>query len=294
MKIIHHNDLDGQCGAAVIYWHHKGQLMPFHEQYVEPICIETSYGNILPWDSIEKGEKVYIVDYSLKPPAMEKLMSITEDITWIDHHKTAAEYVYSKQVKGLVDASNNYAGCELAWQYLHDVDPQPFAVSFVGDIDKWAWKLSDSEHFYEGARLFKLYDPTNPTWEVLLMDDDHALDMTQEVIKAGETCLEYRKIILEQYFKDYGFECEFEGLNCLAVGMRSFGSKAFGDLYDNGEYDAYITFEYDGAKWIYTLNSQTVDVSEIAKRYGGGGHKSSSGFTHGAMLLTRKGLIYYM
>ena len=39
-----------------------------------------------------------------------------------------------------------------------------------------------------------------------------------------------------------------------------------------------MPFSFDGDKWTVSLYSTSVDVSEIAKKYGGGGHKGASGF----------------
>jgi nanoRNase/pAp phosphatase (c-di-AMP/oligoRNAs hydrolase) len=39
-----------------------------------------------------------------------------------------------------------------------------------------------------------------------------------------------------------------------------------------------MPFVFDGEQYTVSLYSKTVDVSEIAKKYGGGGHKGAAGF----------------
>jgi nanoRNase/pAp phosphatase (c-di-AMP/oligoRNAs hydrolase) len=39
-----------------------------------------------------------------------------------------------------------------------------------------------------------------------------------------------------------------------------------------------MPFSFDGDEWIISLYSRNIDVSEIAKKYGGGGHKGAAGF----------------
>ena len=39
-----------------------------------------------------------------------------------------------------------------------------------------------------------------------------------------------------------------------------------------------MPFVFDGTQFTISLYSEVVDVSEIAKKYGGGGHKGASGF----------------
>ena len=50
---------------------------------------------------------------------------------------------------------------------------------------------------------------------------------------------------------------------------------------DDGSYDILMPFSYNGksGNWSYSMYSKTTDVSVIAKKYGGGGHKGASGFT---------------
>ena len=45
------------------------------------------------------------------------------------------------------------------------------------------------------------------------------------------------------------------------------------------EYDMFIGFSYNGKSWNYSLRSTKVDCSQIAMKYGGGGHKGASGFS---------------
>ena len=53
-----------------------------------------------------------------------------------------------------------------------------------------------------------------------------------------------------------------------------------GNQLSDGEKYAAVYF-YDGEKYIFSLRSREggEDVSDIAKRFGGGGHKRASGFS---------------
>jgi nanoRNase/pAp phosphatase (c-di-AMP/oligoRNAs hydrolase) len=44
-------------------------------------------------------------------------------------------------------------------------------------------------------------------------------------------------------------------------------------------YPVCIAYVHDGEKFTVSLYSTTVDVSKIAKKFGGGGHKGAAGFT---------------
>ena len=68
-----------------------------------------------------------------------------------------------------------------------------------------------------------------------------------------------------------------EGYKAFALNLGLCNSEYFKSV-DNGTYDLLIPFSFDGDEWIISLYSRNIDVSEIAKKYGGGGHKGAAGF----------------
>ena len=74
-----------------------------------------------------------------------------------------------------------------------------------------------------------------------------------------------------------GFETIFEGYKAFALNLGLCNSEYFKSV-DNGTYDLLMPFSFDGDEWIISLYSRNIDVSEIAKKYGGGGHKGAAGF----------------
>lgn len=258
MKCYYHNDLDGRCAGAIVL-----------RRYPACEMIEVSYKDEIDIDAIKLKETIYIVDFSFKPEIMGRVLKRTKDIVWIDHHKTAFEYIYSEEIKGL--RNNEFSGCELAWQYFDD-SKMPYFVRLIGDYDKWAWKLGeDTANFKEGVRLYK-HQPHNEIWKQLFNDET----MTSILIKNGKMCLQYRDEICADYIRHYGFETEFEGHKAFACGFYQFGSDKYGDKIN--QYPLLLSFEFDGEKYTVGLYSTKIDVSEIAKKYNGGGHRGAAGF----------------
>ena len=82
MKCFYHTDMDGKCAGAIVFkaQHGEGEYLPIN------------YKDDFPFDKIQRDEEVIIVDFSLQNDGdWEKLLEITQDIIWIDHHKTAIE-----------------------------------------------------------------------------------------------------------------------------------------------------------------------------------------------------------
>jgi len=266
MKCYYHNDLDGRCAGAIV------KRFAILSQQEEEKYIEMEYSDEVNLDNIKPDETIYIVDFSFKPEIMEKILEKTKNIIWIDHHKTILQYEYSQKLKGLRDI--NYSGCELTWMYLNPHLPFPEAVKFIGDRDKWAWQYGRDTAFFCMGLMIEYTQPEGLIWDRLL--HQHSQLVVNEIINQGKICMRFRDNLCEDYANKYGFETEFEGYKCFALGIYMFGSEAFGNRFYH--YDICISYEFLGDKWIVSLYSERVDVSKIAKKYGGGGHTRAAGF----------------
>ena len=93
----------------------------------------------------------------------------------------------------------------------------------------------------------------------------------------------YRDNYCANLRKAFGFECRLlspfgKYEKCYALNAYQFGSQQFGELMKT--YDILVAFIYDGEKTTVSLYTEKpdVDVSAIAKEFGGGGHKGAAGF----------------
>jgi len=266
MKIFFHNDLDGHCAGAIV-WN-------FHSQDGE--FIEVDYKDKIDVDAIQPNEEIIILDFSFKPDVMAKVLEKTKRVIWIDHHKTAKEYPYLGLVGGLRDFEDkSMSGCELTWNYFCDENDVPEAVLLIGDYDKWALKFQpDCFEFYEGMKLEK-NDPKALVWGILF--GPNADPWVDEIKEHGEVAIKYRDNYCAEIIKSNGYEIEIDGYKGFALNLYGFGSKTFGDLFHT--YDFCLAYIHDGEKFTVSLYSGKIDVSVIAKKYGGGGHVGASGFT---------------
>lgn len=283
MKCFYHNDSDGKCAA---FW--VASNVRIHDKYNDmPVFQEIDYRTKFPMETIRKDEQVYIVDYSISPDEMRELLNITKDVTWIDHHKTAIEKYkeFEHEIRGI--RYDGVSACMLTYCYIHHMtargegEIKPFDISMTEDapmftklIDDWdVWKFNygDDTRYFQIA--FNTYDfsPCADTWDMFFDNDGE-----QTLIEQGKIMIQYRDNWAKNYMK-LGFETEFEGHKCFAVNLGCCNSEYFKSLPE-GKYEILIPFVFDGNVYTVSLYSTTVDVSEIAKKYGGGGHKGASGF----------------
>jgi len=274
---FHRNDLDGICSGAIVKY-----------KYPECEMIGVDYGDDLVVNSnklietLISKETIFIVDFSFDRDMMDYLDGFC-DLIWIDHHKTAIEKCEGLEIEGLREVG--VAGCELTWSYFYPVEEIPIAIRLLGRYDVWDnnnphydWN-NEIMPFQYGMRLKNL--DTNPwnTWD-LLFNSAHPVGFISDIIDHGQICLRYQKQQNEKVLRSNYFEIDFEGHKALCLNSTGFNSQVFEAIWDEEKYDIMLCFAFLGTKWKVSLYStkDSVDVSEIAKEHGGGGHKGAAGF----------------
>lgn len=266
---FHRSDFDGKCSGALIK-----QACP------ECSMIPITYGEAFPWESLtDPDEIVFMVDFSLQPfDDMERLNKMVK-LVWIDHHKTALDEAYNRGFLASAGQliSTEYAGCELTWKYLYDKASIPTFVYYLGRYDVWKHEnVPGALEFQYGLRGRGPCWPDDPIWKDLY--DDKTV---HDIVCEGTLLLKHERTQNAIYMKACGFESSLDGYKCIAVNKGSASSMMFDSVYDPEKHDIMVTFVYRRPKYctvsLYTKKDD-IDVSAIAKKYGGGGHKQAAGF----------------
>ena len=101
-----------------------------------------------------------------------------------------------------------------------------------------------------------------------------------DMFDIGKSIMEYERKMDESKTNSYAFEREVYGLRALCINTNFMSSETMMTKFDSSKHDIMIGFAYNGNNWGVSLRSvgDKVDVSQIAKERGGGGHKNASGF----------------
>ena len=266
---LHHNDADGRASAAIV--------RRFYGP--ETACHEMNYGEPVPWEKVAAAKRVVVVDFSLPAEVMLRLAAEREFV-WIDHHKTSLEdlgaLAQEQGWAGIRDTSE--AACVLTWRYFFPHTPVPRAVVLIGDRDIWRWAEAETGPFNAALYAEEDTSPCNDAlWQPLLEDNAEAL---QRMLARGEILQASRLREIRRLVDNKGFEVTFEGHRTLAINARGTGEMGeyirqqgytlgycYADAWHNGELYTFVT-----------LYSDQIDASEIARRFGGGGHPGAAGF----------------
>jgi len=263
---LYHDDADGRCSAAIV-----------RRALGKPVILQSmDYGDPVPWETVEQVHQVIIVDFSLPKETLNRIMSTTS-LVWIDHHKTALD-----DLKDLADLPGmrdlDQAACVLTWEFYFPDEPLPKAVSYIGDRDIWRHEFPQTKAFNEGLYFEDSRPFNDQLWELLLNDDP---TFVSEIIERGEVLYHARMISIERMIPRQGFEVKFNGYRTLAINGHASGE--LGEAIRKKGYDigyCYSEAMQNGVLMTsVTLYSDQVDVSAIAKKYGGGGHPGAAGFS---------------
>jgi len=276
MKCFYHkSDLDGHCSGAIIKL-----------RYPECEMIGVDYQDSLyDLEPVNIQETVYVVDFSFPMQEMEYLNKNC-DLHWIDHHKTSIDEAHKK---GFISSGGQSleigkAGCELTWEYIHPDEKTPLAVYLLGRYDVWDHSDERTLPFQMGMRQYPDTFPDNDfIWSNVLSD----LKQVQQTLTTGGIILEYQKIQDRMYAKGMAYDAKFEGYRAIVMNKEYSNSKAFDAVYDPEKHDIMIMFgvKPDSLKYTLFCDKPEIDVSKIAKKYGGGGHRGAAGFFSKELLI---------
>lgn len=269
--IYHSADLDGRGSAFLV----SNYLLSKGETDIETF----GYNYEKNFPEVAGFDNVYIVDLSLKPEFLEQIASNNTNILWIDHHKTSIEYNQKTQhlTNLKVNIDINLSAIELTYKHFWGNDI-PLPIELLGRYDRWDnTDLIEWEEkilpFQEYARLeFGHRISDIPLW-ILTNDGD-----VKSVIEIGKLLLKSKRQMYKGWHKKKVLKREFEGYTGLFINTSIHSSQVLEDHSEFNEVDFVSVYSIIGEGIIVSLYSQKIDVSEIAKKYGGGGHAGASGF----------------
>jgi hypothetical protein len=227
------------------------------------------------------GESAVVVDYCFKADVTARLLAETEGrFLVLDHHSSA-----EKELAAVPDAHKVFvmaqSGATLSWNFFHGDAPVPLWLRYVEDKDIWRWALRDSEAFTAG---FATVPQTWDAFGALHAGGDAAV---AALIAKGASILEYRDGVVASHVRRAVpvVMKAAPALRASIVNTSTLSSEIGNAICKSGAADFAILWNYDHVKREFYVSLRSVDgdradVSEIARGFGGGGHKCAAGFSY--------------
>lgn len=259
MIVIYHANCADGFTAAFIMW----------TKYPDAEFIPIQYGDNPP-DVTDKN--VFIVDFSFPRKILNIMKQKAKSLVVLDHHKTAKAELTDLDYC-IFDMQKS--GARLTWEYLFSGTSIPSLIAYVEDRDLWKWELPKSKEISAYlATLPKKFDVWNSLSERLERGE------ISSVVELGEVALR----VVDQYVETQVSRARLismDGYTIPCINTTFAISELVGKLAES-ELFAAGWFQRDDGRFVYSLRSRgdsEIDVSEIARKYGGGGHPRAAGFT---------------
>ena len=277
---IYHDPCDDGFASAFIAWKKWGKDVEFRP---------TNYGKEIPDQDID-GKNILIADFSFKKNVLDEMGKRALSIVVLDHHKTAEAELkdfpslfnlncekFIQEENVLVYFDMQKSGAALTWSFCFPNEEMPTFFKYIEDRDLWNFKYSETKPFTAWLRSF---ERSFDTWSELYHDYENSTD---DVFNQGNAILRARNIQINNItdtsvmkkigkFKDVPVAaCPYDLVSDVANELLI--------RFPNAPFAACYVDAYGSRTWSLRSSDGREDVSEIAKSFGGGGHRNAAGFS---------------
>lgn len=253
---IYHGGCDDGFGAAYAMWKALGEKVEFypgvHQEEPPPV----------------EGRDVFLLDFSYKRGVIESLLNKAKSITILDHHISAQkdldELLEAGAIKGQFDMHRS--GAMMAWDYFMGTEAPPL-IQHIQDRDLWKFELAHTRCI---TMALGSYEQDFETWDSLMYQ-------TEQLAQEGAAIERWYRRRVENAKKHAWLE-DIGGYKVPVICAPNFmASDLAGELSQDHPFAA-IYWDSENHR-NYSLRSRgDFDVSQVARQFGGGGHKQAAGF----------------
>ena len=283
----HHNDMDGRsAGAVVAHYYGITDETNFHEVNYD--------GNLPDIEKASEFDKVIFVDYSFTEDTCHVLRDLIKknvNVIWVDHHDSSIELCKKyPEFEENIDCTikKGLSGAALAYMRFFNCDYEnlPYFLKLVSDYDCWIMKYDPLSSYFKLGIDMVDNGPFAQIWQDLF-NNPNSEAKVNAICETGKIIKMYVDKDNRDALEEYSFETEILGRKCLAINKEG-NSWVFGDKIK--EYPIVSLFRFDGEKYTYSIytDSDDIDCSKIAEKFGGGGHRKASGFSTKELIFKKK------
>lgn len=217
------------------------------------------------------GKDVIMVDFSYKRPVLLEMAAKANSILILDHHKIAAEDLVDLPSNVVAKFDMTRSGAMLTWVHFFPDQAPPSLLLHIEDRDLWRFALQKTREIQ--ANVFS-YPYDFQIWDELMATEAATLAIEGSAIE-------------RKHFKDIkeliGATTRYMAIGGYRVRVANLpytmSSDAGHELAKGMPFGACYWDTPNGRVLSLRSTDDGVDVSVIAKMYGGGGHRNASGFT---------------
>ena len=244
---------------------------------------------VLPFDLASR--QVIIVDFSYPQQVLEHIASFASEVIVLDHHKSRGEFLVQMSLENIIKGGfdEQECGATFAWRYFFPDKPQPWFLRYVlqrdiGADGYYQGQIPNSEAIGEAMsarRQGKVGIDAFPVFDELLSVS------VADLMSEGMPKILQRNRFIESYLSEWDCDSRYIEIAGVKVPYFPLPPHLFRYYSMVGAMGAARYHEYpfvavvteDFQKISLRSRPDGADVSEIAKKLGGGGHKHAAGFS---------------
>jgi hypothetical protein len=252
--VLYHGNCPDGFGGAWAVWLAHGDAVTY---------LPVNHGD--PPPELPADASVLIVDFAYARDVTLQLNDRVRELVILDHHISAREEL------GDLDFAHfdmDRSGAMMAWDYCHPGQAPPPLIRYVQDRDLWRFELP---HSREVTAALGAYPMDFATWSALDVD---------ELAHEGTAILRFRDQTVETMV-GFARRGEVGGYRVPIVNATAHWSDVGELMLQRYPEAPFVGVYFDDAEGVrrWSLRSRAdFDVSEVATKLGGGGHRQASGF----------------
>lgn len=263
-----------------------------------------NYGHTPPYGEVFDCN-VLIVDFSFPAEQLEGMVEAgAKSIVILDHHKTAQAalepFRFRESSPGAVSASDltgmlhdleemrmppivaifdmDRSGARMAWDFAMPRRPIPRLVELAERYDLWRFQPGTMDH----AELLHLAIQSGPMTIERMDSLSAALDEGDGPLIEGAAIYDWRAQLIEEIAGRAHYRTVADVPGVIAVECPYSLVSAVGhhllDKHPDAPFAAMSVTGEHSVTWSLRSHDDRMDVSEVAKGMGGGGHRNAAGF----------------
>lgn len=288
--VIYHDNCADGFGAAWACWMRWGSAC---------VYIPANYGQPPPDVA---GKNVLIVDFSYKQPVIEAMGHEVASLVILDHHKTAqddlqpwftivdkenspmtvehisAAWAQDDRIsRTLAHFDMNRSGARMAWEFCHPGEQPPLLIRLIEDRDLWRFDLPETKAFGLWLRSEPFgFEHFETLAKRLEGDIGRATIMTEA--NAMQRFFDQKVSEIASFARSRRVgDHEAIVVNCPPMFASEVGH-ALLDKHPNAPFAAMYFDAPNTRMWSLRSRDGREDVSAVAVKFGGGGHRNAAGF----------------
>lgn len=260
--IFYHGNCPDGFGGAYAAWKKFGDTVTYH-----PLV----RGEELPEDI--EGAHVYFIDFTLDQEGMDAVLAKAASLVVLDHHEGVKDVIQSMPVH-VYDKERS--GATIAWQYFHPDTETPLLLKHLEDEDTYKHAMADT---FAVRTLIDITEYDFAVWDDLVERMENP-NTREEILAKARIYAEYFEAMAQLSVRK-AKRVEFEGYTCYfgtTEPQKSLKSWVGNLLARKLPPLSLVVTAHPNGYGVSIRGDGSVNVAEIAQRFGGNGHYSAAGF----------------